>query len=158
MRALVPLLLIAVAGCSVVEDHFGREKHVFAVEGKSVEIATQYDPIEFAWFSRATSAEVAFGLSPEDRDMVVGLVEKEIGEIYCDNDRMELAEFYEENLPGGANVVYLPSLGAYQIVSRCARDIPQELIDIAPRLPRVEDLPKLENTPRPSWLSFLDEV
>lgn len=133
MRAVLPLLIFALAGGDqFVDSSFPRERHEFEVSGKRYAVATQFDPIEWAYFNQITSAGVGPGLTAEDADAAVQIVEQEIGAIYCERtQRMELSRFNKDNLPGGGNVVFLESRGIYQIVGRCELpDLPSEAPDL----------------------------
>lgn len=122
MRAVLPLLIFALAGCDAFLDNsFPRERHEFEVSGKRYAVATQFDPVEWAYFNQITAAQVGPGLSAADADAAVQIVEDKIGAIYCERTgKMELARFNRDNLPGGGNVIFLETRGMFQIVGRCA--------------------------------------
>ena len=144
MRALLPLLLIALAGCDqFLEDRFPRDRHEFEVSGKRYAVATQFDPIEWAYFNQVTAAEVGPALTRADEAAALQIVKENIGAIYCERTgRMELARFNKEGLPGGGNFVFMKSRGMYQIVGRCELEA---LPEGAPELPDFSDITLFES-------------
>ncbi|MFK7945926.1 MAG: hypothetical protein AB8B85_23870, partial [Paracoccaceae bacterium] len=59
MRCLLPVLILALAGCeSFREETFTDENQVYEVEGKSYAVRTQFDPLEYAYFTQVKAAEI----------------------------------------------------------------------------------------------------
>ena len=131
MRRLLPLMILALAGCDqFLEDAFPRDRLVFDVEGKTYALETQFDPIEYAYFTQVTAAELGPGLTIKDATVVQDLVLNKMGPRFCEGEKMVLSEFNQENLPGGGNVVFLQSRGTYQFVTRCPFTAFDELPEI----------------------------
>lgn len=148
MRLLLPLAVLALAGCETLRDEtFPTERGVYEADGKAFATNTVFDPLEFAYFTQVTNADLAGpGLTAEDQDVVEGLVMNQVGPEFCDGRKMALSEFNSENLPGRTNMRFLASRGIYQIVTRCTLDMPEFFPEL-PTLPSVEDLPKVEDLP-----------
>lgn len=148
MRRLLPVLILALAGCesyreiSTITD----ADAVYRIDGKAYAVRTQFDPLEFAYFNQVTAAEIGPGLTEEDADAVMGILTNEVGAELCDGRQMRLTRFNDQNLPGGGNMLFLESRGMYQVVTRCEVDIPDFFPD-AMGLPEESDLPRVGEFP-----------
>ena len=126
MRLFLPLLVLALAGCESFREGAGftDERAVYNVDGKAYAVRTQFDALEYAYFTQVKAAEIGPPLTMKDTKTVVGIVTNEVGAVVCDGRKMLLSEFNDQNLPGGGNVIFLRDRGVFQIVTRCELDFP----------------------------------
>lgn len=119
MKRLFPLVLLGLAGCAG-----GAFDHIWDPEYLTVEseekiylVRVQSDPLDFTYFNRITNP--TYDLSAADREAAIRVVEEQVGAEICESGRMHLERFMLGRFPDRDPVQYLPSLGAYQIVTKC---------------------------------------
>lgn len=124
MRCLLPLLTLALAGCGqLIGEAFPKERLILEAAGKRYAVSVQYDPLEFAYFTQTSAADIGPGLTEADRDAVLQLVLNQVGPTRCAGDPMELNKIIAAHIPRKKNVLFLPDRGVYQIVTRCSGDV-----------------------------------
>lgn len=148
MHRLLPVLMIvALAGCDrLLESSFPKEQRVFEADGQAYAVATQYDPLEFAFFNQISTPNGGPLLTGTEGETVKAVLQDQLGPELCEGRKMALAEFNRDNLPGGGNMFFMPGRGMFQVVTRCQQDVPDFFPETPewPELPTEDDLPTLD--------------
>ena len=120
MKRLVALLgLMALGACdSPLEHNFPPEYLSLERDGRTFDVRVQYDPVDFAYYTRVSSPN--WDLSAEDRDLVIALVTTQAGPMVCeDGAPMKLEDSMLWRLHNDSPILFLPNKLEYMLVAQC---------------------------------------
>ena len=119
MKHWILLATLGLSGCAggLLDDIWAPKELTLEADDRTYLVRVQSDPVDFTYFSRVTNP--TFDLAKEDREAVVKLVENQVGPVMCDGKKMHLETFLLGRFPDRDPVRYLPSLGTYQLVTKC---------------------------------------
>ena len=119
MKHWIVLAAFTLSGCagSMFDDIWAPKNLTLTEDDKTYLVRVQSDPVDFTYFSRVTNP--TFDLTKDDREAVVKLVENQVGPVMCDGKPMHLETILLGRFPDRDPVRYLPSLGTYQLVTKC---------------------------------------
>lgn len=128
MRALLPLAVLALAACSPpMQELYPARFYSFARDGVPYELRAQYDPFERGWFVRVNSLTGPLPLASQG--VVMAMMQENLAPAICDSGALAIKQGHVWNQFAAEEVLFLPELGAWQVVGRCADlpTLPQEV-------------------------------
>ena len=119
MKHLLPFVLLGLSGCAGgAVDHIWDPEYLTVESGdKTYLVRVQSDPLDFTYFNKVTNP--TYDLTAQDREAVIRVVEEQVGAEICASGRMHLENFQTWRFPDDDPVLYLPSTGTYQLVTKC---------------------------------------
>jgi len=129
MRRLSVVALPVIAALSAcvgpAEGLWDPETHIVEADGRTLSIRAQFDPLQFAWFTRAH--EPNGYLSYGDRALVIAAVEQQVGPKLCDGQPLtfEPGQVWNADLRLDDNNSlglshYMEDIGEWRVVATCS--------------------------------------
>lgn len=133
MRALLPLAVLALAACDPpLEELHSPRYYTLERGGVPYEARAQFDPFERGWFIRVTS--LVSPLEIENQAVVFAAVQEGLAPQLCESGALAIKQGDVWNPLAVKEVLFLPDLGAFQLVGRCSDRplLPSEIAVYAP--------------------------